>query len=54
MYAAKILSKQQLKKENKAKYALTEKTILENLRHPNIVRLYATFQTPNELCIHLA
>ena len=50
-YAAKILRKKQIVKENKVKYVATEKTVMEKLRHPNIVRLFYTFQTTEELCI---
>jgi len=48
-YAAKILNKKLIIKEKKAKYVNTEKTILDSLDHPNIVKLYYTFQDENDL-----
>lgn len=51
-YAAKILHKKQIVKENKVKYVSSEKAILDQLRHPNVVRLFFTFQTKEDLCIH--
>jgi 3-phosphoinositide dependent protein kinase-1 len=50
-YAAKILHKRQIVKENKVKYVNSEKAIMDQLRHPNIVRLFYTFQTKEDLCI---
>eukprot|EP01132_Coremiostelium_polycephalum_P005523 gene5523-6881_t len=43
-YAAKILSKELIIKQKKSKYVNTEKTILDSLDHPNIIKLYYTFQ----------
>eukprot|EP01116_Phalansterium_solitarium_P024655 TRINITY_DN9088_c0_g2_i1.p1 TRINITY_DN9088_c0_g2~~TRINITY_DN9088_c0_g2_i1.p1 ORF type:complete len:500 (+),score=129.92 TRINITY_DN9088_c0_g2_i1:180-1679(+) len=48
-FAAKILDKRFIVKENKVKYVNTEKTILDSLVHPNITRLYCTFQDPESL-----
>ncbi|EFA78191.1 protein serine/threonine kinase [Heterostelium album PN500] len=48
-YAAKILNKQLILKEKKAKYVNTEKTILDSLDHPNIVKLFYTFQDETNL-----
>ncbi|EGC33816.1 hypothetical protein DICPUDRAFT_36122, partial [Dictyostelium purpureum] len=44
VFAAKILNKKLVIKEKKAKYVNTEKTILDSLEHPNIVKLFYTFQ----------
>jgi len=49
IFAIKILNKQQIIKEKKVKYVQTEKTILNMLKHPNIVLLYYTFQDPSRL-----
>ena len=52
-FAVKILDKQQIIKERKAKYVNTEKTILNMLKHPNVVQLFYTFQDESSLCILL-
>ncbi|GAM23745.1 hypothetical protein SAMD00019534_069200 [Acytostelium subglobosum LB1] len=52
-FAAKVMSKHLLAKEKKAKYAFAEKTILESLDHPFIVKLYYTFQDDTNLFIML-
>lgn len=48
-YAAKILSKRQIIKVNKSQYVSSEKTILNTLKHPNIVGLHCTFQDKDNL-----
>lgn len=50
-YAAKILAKKHIVKENKIKYVNSEKALLDILHHPNIVQLYCTFQDKENLCI---
>jgi len=50
-YAIKILNKQHIIKEKKAKYVQTEKLILDQLKHPNIITLFYTFQDPTKLCM---
>jgi len=49
LYAAKIVSKKQIVKERKEKYMYSEKTILYQLQHPNIIQLYCTFQDKFQL-----
>lgn len=49
IYAAKILAKKHIVKENKIKYVNTEKAILDILHHPNIVQLHCTFQDKENL-----
>eukprot|EP01103_Thecamoeba_quadrilineata_P019774 TRINITY_DN816_c0_g1_i1.p1 TRINITY_DN816_c0_g1~~TRINITY_DN816_c0_g1_i1.p1 ORF type:complete len:355 (+),score=50.43 TRINITY_DN816_c0_g1_i1:30-1067(+) len=43
-YALKILEKSHIIKEKKAKYVSTEKSILNKVRHPNVITLFRTFQ----------
>ena len=38
-------------RKQKASYALSEKKILIQLNHPNIIKLYSTFQDKHSLCI---
>ena len=49
-YAAKILVKENILKNNLVKYVSTERDLLRQLNHPNIIKLLFTFQTPLELC----
>ena len=50
-FAAKILDKKHIVKENKVKYVNVEKMTLSRLRdHPGVVRLHCTFQDPRSLC----
>ena len=50
-FAIKSLSKKHLIKEKKVKYATTERDLLLQCNHPNIVKLYFTFKDDNYLCI---
>ena len=43
-YAMKVLSKQHITKERKINYVKIERDIMTVLNHPNIIRLYLTFQ----------
>lgn len=43
-FAAKIVSKKLILKENKVKYVMREKSLLNRLSHCGIIKLYATFQ----------
>ena len=51
-FAVKILSKAQLIKQKKVKYATVEKDALAKLAgtHPGIVKMYAAFQDETSLC----
>ena len=51
-YAVKILSKAQLIRQKKVKYASVEKDCLVKLSgsHPGIVKMYAAFQDETSLC----
>eukprot|EP00602_Paraphysomonas_sp_CaronLab_P002619 CAMPEP_0185019768 /NCGR_PEP_ID=MMETSP1103-20130426/2351_1 /TAXON_ID=36769 /ORGANISM="Paraphysomonas bandaiensis, Strain Caron Lab Isolate" /LENGTH=471 /DNA_ID=CAMNT_0027550241 /DNA_START=367 /DNA_END=1779 /DNA_ORIENTATION=+ len=55
-FAVKIMEKRHIKKENKVKYVMMEKSILSKLNNPFIVRLYYTFQDSGYLymCMDLA
>ena len=48
-YALKMLSKRLMREKQLTKYAVTEKKVLQSLRHPFVVRLHRTFQTPSKL-----
>ena len=52
LYAVKILSKAQLIKLKKVKYATVEKDALVKLSgtHPGIVRMHAAFQDDTSIC----
>ena len=55
-YLVKVLQKQHMIRERKAEYVKREKDVLLRLGqhdHPFFVKLYATFQDPNRLCILL-
>ena len=43
-FAVKMLDKRHILKENKVKYVNLEKQVLNQLHHPNIIKLYYTFQ----------
>ena len=43
-YAMKILKKSQIQKEHKIHYVTLERDCMKCLNHPNIIRLYLTFQ----------
>jgi len=49
-YAIKMLEKKHLVKEKKVKYATTERDILTQCNHPNIVKLFYTFKDEEHLC----
>lgn len=55
-FAIKIMEKRHIKKENKIKYVMMEKTILAKLNSPMIIRLYYTFQDQSYLymCMEMA
>lgn len=50
-WAAKLLSKKHIVKLGKAETVQREKQIMDAMKHPNIVQLYATFQDSEYLCI---
>jgi len=49
LYAMKVLDKNEMRKRNKVKRALTEREILATANHPFIVTLHYSFQTKNNL-----
>lgn len=56
VYAVKVISKRLLQKENKVRYANSERAILSKLgsanpSHPGIIKLYSAFQDANSLCM---
>ena len=52
IFAAKMLNKNFIVESGKKKYVHTERNIFNLMNHPNIVKLYFTFQDPKTLCIH--
>ena len=49
LYAMKILQKQKVVQNNQIRYAMTEKNVLQIMKHPLIVSLNYAFQTKNKL-----
>ena len=49
VYAVKVVEKALVVKENKVKYVAIERDVLNRCRHPNVVRLYCTFQDAKRL-----
>lgn len=50
VYAIKIVDKLLIMKHDKCKAILEEKRIHMSLSHPNIVKLFSTFQDEQSLC----
>ncbi|KAJ3232045.1 3-phosphoinositide dependent protein kinase-1 [Chytriomyces hyalinus] len=48
-FAVKVVDKKFLVRENKAKYAMVEKEVLNRSNHPFIVKLFYTFQSADSL-----
>jgi len=48
-FAAKILDKRQIRKEDKIANVMMERNVMSVAQHHNVVRLYFTFQTKEEL-----
>jgi 3-phosphoinositide dependent protein kinase-1 len=48
-YAMKVLSKMHIMREKKMNYVTIERDVMTKLNHPNIVKLYLTFQDPGNL-----
>lgn len=49
VYAMKVLAKRDVLARNQMRHALTERNLLEAVRHPFIVRLHFAFQSPSSL-----
>jgi len=49
IYAVKILRKKQLIARNQVEHTKTERRVMQNIRHPFIVRLHGAFQTEDKL-----
>lgn len=43
-FAIKMLDKKHIAKQNKIQYVHTERDILAKCKHPNIIKLFSTFQ----------
>jgi 3-phosphoinositide dependent protein kinase-1 len=48
-YAIKMLDKKHIEKQKKIQYVHTERDILAKCKHPNIIKLFSTFQDKNNL-----
>eukprot|EP00347_Sterkiella_histriomuscorum_P000019 403377493 len=53
IYAMKCLKKEQIKRENKVRHVMNERQILQNIRHPFIVKMHWAFQSEHYLFIVL-
>jgi 3-phosphoinositide dependent protein kinase-1 len=53
-FAAKMLNKKHIIESGNSKYVHTERDVFNKCSHPNIVKLYYTFQDPKTLCILFA
>jgi serine/threonine protein kinase len=51
LVALKVCSKAKLRKCQKQKAILTERVVWVRLNHPNIIKLYGTFQSRDSLCL---
>ena len=51
-YATKAIEKQLIIKENKVKTVKIEKQVLHMMDHPNIIKLFCTFQDKDYLCMY--
>jgi serine/threonine-protein kinase RIM15 len=51
LYAMKVLKKSHLKLKNEFVYVAAERTIMSSLNSPYVVKLHASFQSHNHLCL---
>ena len=49
VYAMKILKKKHIEKKKQEAHILTERNVLVEVNHPFIIKLFASFQTPEKL-----
>ena len=49
LFAVKMVEKALVLREKKQKYVVMEKDVLNRCRHPNVVKLFCTFQDPHRL-----
>ena len=50
VYAIKVLNKAHIMRKNEAKHIMSERNVLvENVKHPFLVGLHYSFQTPDKL-----
>ena len=49
LYALKVLKKAELVKRNQVEHTMTERRILENIRHPFVVKMDFAFQSDSKL-----
>ena len=49
-YAIKVLDKKHILREKKVEEVKVERDALNTLDHPNIIKLYCTFQDAENLC----
>eukprot|EP00668_Euglena_longa_P008180 GGOE01009845.1.p1 GENE.GGOE01009845.1~~GGOE01009845.1.p1 ORF type:complete len:809 (-),score=225.90 GGOE01009845.1:554-2671(-) len=53
MLAVKMMSKDQIARQHLENVVMAEKAILQRLKHPFVVGLHASFETPTKLCLVL-
>jgi 3-phosphoinositide dependent protein kinase-1 len=51
-YATKVINKKHLITNNKTKTVKMEKYVLQQMDHPNIIRLFCTYQDKDNLCMY--
>ena len=50
IYAVKVLNKSHIMRKNEAKHIMSERNVLvKNVKHPFLVGLHYSFQTPDKL-----
>jgi len=49
LYAQKVLKKAEIIRRNQVEHTMTERRILENIRHPFIIQMDYAFQTESKL-----
>jgi serine/threonine protein kinase len=50
-YAMKILKKDKVRETDQVQHTLTERQVLQNVKHPYLVNLKYAFQTEDKLCV---
>ncbi len=50
-YATKVVEKSFILREGKTKTVKVEKEVLHRMNHPNIIKLFCTFQDKERLCL---
>lgn len=51
IYALKVLNRHFLRKNNAEQSVISERNLLMKLKHPNIIKLSASFQNEDFICL---